>query len=178
MGESKWHWHHRVCLVEPVRNMCLLILKDQFQNLTSGHARSSHVLWSLIMTQVVQYAICISSEAAWGAKSFGAICASASPSCHELSRVTAWGSRDTPPPGGGPDPTHPQFFVNNLHFVADIDAKLDIPFCTSILRILGNFWMILSKTFWVIPILVTQCHAIFGRRTICKCFKNRQKISE
>ena len=38
----------------------------------------------------------------------------------------------------------PRFFVNNLRFVANIDAKLGIPFCTSILRYDAKFWTILS----------------------------------
>ena len=60
--------------------------------------------------------------------------------------------------------------------VADIDAKLGIPFRTSILcchATIWTIWTILSKTFWVILILVTQCHDIFGHRTIN--VKNHQK---
>ena len=78
--------------------------------------------------------------------------------------ATAWG-------GGRIRP--PRFLVDNLRLVADIDAKLGIPFRTSILRYHAKFWTILPKTFWVIPIFVTQCHDTFGHRKI-----NVQKISK
>ena len=58
-------------------------LKGQFENLTSGQIRSRPGQGQ-IMTQVGQYAVCTSSEAARRVKSFGTICASLSLSCCDL----------------------------------------------------------------------------------------------
>ena len=48
-------WHHRVCLIRPVRNMHFLNLKGQFENLTTGQVRSRSGQGQ-ITTQVGQYA--------------------------------------------------------------------------------------------------------------------------
>ena len=72
------------CLVELVRNMYFLALKDQLQNLNSVQVRSRSY-------HDRSRSICISSEAAWRAKSFGTICASLSTSCRELlANIGSW----------------------------------------------------------------------------------------
>ena len=59
--------------------------------------------------------------------------------------------------------------------LTSIDAKLGIPLFLSILRPYTKFWMNSSKTFWVISISVTRCHAIFGRKLI-NVWKKSPKI--
>ena len=45
---EQWFWHHRVCLVKTHRNMYIMILKGQGQNLTSGRGH--------VVTQVCHFA--------------------------------------------------------------------------------------------------------------------------
>ena len=75
--------------------------------------------------------------------------------------------------GVGSAPLPPRFFLNNVRSDIDINAKLGVPFRTSIWRPCTKFWKIFVITFWILPILVTQCHAIFGRKSI-----NVWKITE
>ena len=55
MGDTKIKIHHRVRLVEPVRNMYFLTLKGQLENFASAQV-SSRSGPGQIMTQVGQYA--------------------------------------------------------------------------------------------------------------------------
>ena len=54
--------------------------------------------------------------------------------------------------GGGAYPPTPRFFLNNVHSVTDINAKLGIPFCISILRPHTKNWEIFLKIFLFMPI--------------------------
>ena len=79
------------------------------------------------------------------------------------------------PPGGGvgSDPP-PRFFVNNFRFVTDIDAKLRIPFRTSILRMSWKFWTILSKKILSYIDFSDPMFCHFWSKNN-KCLKNCQK---
>ena len=91
--------------------------------------------------------------------------------------------------GGAPTPLHwrgltfdrlggrirpPRFFLNNVRTVTAIDPKLGIPLCISILRTYTKLWKILWEICLIMPVEVTQCHAIFWSK-IDKCLKNHQK---
>ena len=76
--------------------------------------------------------------------------------------------------GGGTRIRHPRFFVAKVRSVSD--ATLCRTLCISSLRLYSNFWKILSKTVWFIPILVAWCHATLGQKLVLgKSPKNKAK---